>query len=431
MPKKKTKKAQTLKMDTRRRTRKLLVPEINGAVDKSFDSIFYEETIKKAIEYVANLYGFKRMTPSIIESRKLLDKYFDKNKDFKKSRLISTSIKGSVLRADFIPGIIRMFYGNLKLKHLIPAKFWFFGDVFGSFEEKKIQTVSSGFMSIGVNGGTHDAQMIFLALRILKKLKINENFLKINSTGCKVCRKSYVKKLKLYYRTHKDKICKKCADEFKEDPLLLSGCVNKNCKFKKLNPPLILDSLCQNCKNDLKSVLGLVEEADIKYILDPFMFRGWIWNRTIFKIEGENGKRLIYGGRMGNLNKYVLGARLPTTGLFIDYKNLLEEVMKNNRFFGKQNAGKIFVINICEEANTKAIQILEELYNNGISAYGMLNGLSLKSKLDNIKKAGGELVLIIGQKETYDDSVILRNIKTGEQKPVVRRDMINRIKGGI
>mgnify|MGYP003394019963 FL=1 len=89
---------------------------------------------------------------------------------------------------------------------------------------------------------------------------------------------------------------------------------------------------------------------------------------------------------------------------------------------------KVFVAHAGELAKKKCLKLVEELREAGISVAESLARESLKAQLKVADREGTSLALIIGQKEMYEDGVIMRDLKTGTQESMPIRKVIEEIR---
>ncbi|MCL4437693.1 His/Gly/Thr/Pro-type tRNA ligase C-terminal domain-containing protein, partial [Patescibacteria group bacterium] len=85
-------------------------------------------------------------------------------------------------------------------------------------------------------------------------------------------------------------------------------------------------------------------------------------------------------------------------------------------------------IHIGEVAKKKSLKIIEELRKKKISVFEDLGRESLKAQLKLANKRGISLVLILGQKEVYEESIIIRNLKTSIQENIPLSRLTDSIK---
>ena len=78
-------------------------------------------------------------------------------------------------------------------------------------------------------------------------------------------------------------------------PLRLLDCKNEKCAEIKIEAPVIIDKLCTNCKNHLKSILEHLDELSLPYSINPYLVRGLdYYNGMVFEIFFRNRKRNEY-----------------------------------------------------------------------------------------------------------------------------------------
>jgi histidyl-tRNA synthetase len=80
-------------------------------------------------------------------------------------------------------------------------------------------------------------------------------------------------------------------------------------------------------------------------------------------------------------------------------------------------------------AKKRSLNLIETLREARIGVTESLGKESLGAQLRSADKAGAPLALIFGQKEAYEESIIIRDMKTGAQEmvPLVKlADMIKR-----
>jgi histidyl-tRNA synthetase len=79
-------------------------------------------------------------------------------------------------------------------------------------------------------------------------------------------------------------------------------------------------------------------------------------------------------------------------------------------------------------AQVKAIGLIEELRRANIGVHESLGKESLKAQLKNADKLGSELSLILGQQEVFEQSIIIRDMKSGAQETVPLKKIVDVLK---
>src|SRR5690606_26280485 len=99
-----------------------------------------------------------------------------------------------------------------------------------------------------------DADIIALAKSIIERLGLKDIELYINSIGCPECRKKYQDALREYFSASKDQLCETCLGRLEKNPMRLLDCKSPICSENAKDAPIILDYLCDDCKNHFETL---------------------------------------------------------------------------------------------------------------------------------------------------------------------------------
>ncbi|MBU2632948.1 hypothetical protein KJ751_00365, partial [Patescibacteria group bacterium] len=89
---------------------------------------------------------------------------------------------------------------------------------------------------------------------------------------------------------------------------------------------------------------------------------------------------------------------------------------------------EVFFIQLGSNAKYKSLFLLDILRKAKIPIKHSLSRNSLKSQLKIASKLGASYVLILGQKETTDNTIIIRNMETTSQEIVPISKLVDRLK---
>ena len=419
---------------------KLLFQSPKGMHDILPGEQFWWEKIRKAANKVADFYNFLRIDTPIVEAADIFERS-GKGTDIAEKQMYSLKMKGGdqlVLRPEGTAPIMRAYLQHGLSKFKDPLKLFYFGQMFryeqpqqGRFRQHN----QVGFEIIGsTNEPIYDAQVILALFRLIEELKIKNLTIQINSIGCRVCRPAYVKKLQSYYGSQKDKLCRDCQRRLKTRPLRLLDCKQEKCAGMKDSAPIIVDRICNICKKHLKDVLEYLDEISLPYTLNPYLVRGLdYYNRTVFEIFSESSAiALGSGGRYDYLSEMLGGKKTFAVGGSVGVERLVE-TMKSQGILGGQRSGrksdaKVFLVHIGEEAKKKNLVLLESLREAGIKTMEMFGRESLGSQMKAADKERAALALIMGQKEVFEESVIIRDMGSGAQEIIPLKKVAEEVK---
>ena len=429
------------------------------------------DKIYRELNFIASNYNFMRIETPILEFAEVFEKSLGATSDIVEKQMFTLKSGGGdrlVLRPENTASIVRA-YVQHGLSHLgQPLKLFYSGPMFRKEQPQAgrfRQFHQAGFEIISSDSDpVYDAQIILAMQRFLERLKIKDISLHINSIGCRVCRPNYRKKLTDYYKTLVSGACGDCRRRFKQNPLRLLDCKNEDCRELKMGAPIMLDSLCSTCSKYLKGVLEFLDELKLPYQMDNFLVRGLdYYNRTAFEFFTEtvieNEKIPLIAGEADIAGDQKLFAKSgPVSGwdfalggggrydyLFEMFGNRqsvgvggafglerLVEVMKATKVnLGARNKPGVFFMHIGDYAKKRSLALIESLRDEGIPVKESLGKDSLGAQLRSANKEEADYALIFGQKEAFEESIIIRDLKNSVQETVPLKKLVAEIKKKI
>ncbi|MFA4999590.1 MAG: histidine--tRNA ligase [Parcubacteria group bacterium] len=405
---------------------------------------YWEKALNAAAE-IADFYDFGHIETPILEHADLFSRGIGLSTDIVEKEMYVLKTKGGdslALRPESTAPIMRSFIENGMSRLPQPVKLWYFGPHFRHENPQAgryRQFYQAGFEIVGGESDpVFDAEIIIAATHFTERMKIKNVVLEMNSIGCRQCRGIYRKKLQDYYRKETESvskrkgrvICKDCERRLETNPLRLLDCKEENCAELRANAPSILDSLCSPCRTHFKGVLEFIDEVQIPYAINPYLVRGLdYYNRTVFELFAEDGKiALGGGGRYDYLAEMIGGRSTPAVGVALGLDriiNLLKEREINSEPKRRERA---FIAHVGDTARKKIFTLMEEFYKNGVKIIEALGKDSLQAQLKVADKEGCPIALIIGQKEVYEETVIVRDMKTGTQENVPTGKIVEEVK---
>ncbi len=396
------------------------------------------EKIYSVVNELADFYNFSRIETPILERAELFERGVGTDTDIVGKEMYFVKGRNGdklVLRPEMTAPVARAYIEHHLGRSASLQKFFYKGSAFrherpqlGRFR----QFNQAGFEVIGgSNDPIYDAEVILIFQRLLEKLKIKNIVLKVNSIGCKVCRPIYKKQLLSYYKDKK--LCPDCQKRIKINPLRLLDCKNENCVKLKASAPNFLDKLCAACTSHLKGVFEYLDELKIPYMVDNALVRGLdYYSRTVFEFftegAGADVGALPAGGRYDYLIEMLGGRMTPAVGGAAGIERLIAVMKAQDVEQPRRSAKKVFVMHVGEMAKKKSLNILEKLRSAGISATEALGRDSLKSQMRLADREGVKLALIFGQKEIFENSIIVRDLETHLQESVPMDTIVEEVK---
>ena len=231
-----------------------------------------------------------------------------------------------------------------------------------------------------------------MAMTLFNRLGIKGLSLNINSIGCPKCRPEYHKALKNYLAEHLDKLCSTCNTRFDRNPLRILDCKEDKCKTVVKDAPVMLDYLCDECKNHFEDLKKFLEAAKIEYTVNPMIVRGLdYYTKTVFEIIstdiGSQGT-VCGGGRYDALVAECGGPDVAGAGFGLGLERLLLVLESQGIEIPKPNVCDVYFVTIGENAKEKAFELMLNCRAYGISADMDHVGRSVKAQFKYANKIG-------------------------------------------
>lgn len=384
------------------------------------------ERLRRNMREVAEFYGFARIETPIAESAALFTHSVGEDTDVVEKQMFRLAAKEGdfVLRPEGTAPIVRSYIEH-GMSHLPqPVKLWYDGPMFRYEQPQAGRFRSFHQLGFEVLGGeddpAYDAQVVLASLRVIEGMKLKDITIAVNTIGCRACRPLYRRELVEYYRDKMKLLCPDCVRRLKSNPLRLLDCKTEGCGALKAQAPITVDYLCRSCHDHYRLVLEYFEELKIAYVLDHSLVRGFdYYSRTVFEFTAEGAPNALGGGGRYNYLIELLGGRgAPAVGAALGMERIIELVRARGIPFAAKPRPKVFLVAIGGLAKKKSFTLIEEFREAGLEVAEALGKASLRAQLRSADHEGVSLALIFGQKEAFEGTMIVRDLRSGAQEVV-------------
>ncbi len=404
-----------------------------GTRDYAPEEMIQRQKITKQLTEVFELFGFSPLETPIIERYDVLAAKYAGGAEILKEtfKLKDQGKRNLSLRYDLTVPFCRFIAMNSQLK--MPFKRYQIGPVFrdGPIKLGRLrQFVQCDIDIVGTNSMMADAEIVKIALKIFKKLKLDV-IIEINNRkvldglleALNIPKEKWVDciliidKIKKINRTNLIKelkqkgVSKKNADELL-DLFTISG-TNKQ-KIKTLNDKF-KNRLLKEGLEEIKEVLDYVKNKNVIFSIS--LARGLAYyTGTVFEGIMKDGcfsSSLCGGGRYDKMIGAFIGkGNYPTVGISFGIEPILEVLKMKSRIENKKSVTQVYVIPI--GIGPDVLSIVNEFRSNGIRTDFDLIGKSISKNLNYANKMEIPFVAIVGQKELNKKKIKLKDMNSGE-----------------
>ena len=403
--------------------------EINRAVKGTNDILPNDsekwQFVESTMLDTASLYGFKEIRVPVFEHTEVFKRSVGDTTDVVQKEMYTFDDKGGrsiTLRPELTAGVIRSSIENGLVNGALPLKVCYIGGCY-RYEKPQAGRLREfhrfGVECIGAKEPTADAEVISLANSVLNDIGIKNISLEINSIGCPECRKEYHKALKEYFSSKSEELCGTCNERLDRNPMRILDCKSPVCSEIAAKAPVVLDYLCDECREHFEKVKQYLTAMGIAYKVNPHIVRGLdYYTRTVFEfVSGDIGAQstVCGGGRYDGLVSQMGGPVVPSLGFAMGIERLMLVLKNQNAEFPDDTKTELYIATMGEKAQVKALALATELRKEGFSAETDICGRGLKAQMKYANKIGAKYTMVLGDTEVDGNFANLKNMASGEE----------------
>lgn len=413
----------------------LITKAIKGTKDVLPNESYKNQYIEATCFGVAENFGYKEMRTPVFEHTELFQRGVGDTTDVVQKEMYTFDDKGGrsiTLRPEGTAGAARAFLENGLSNEALPQKICYLTSCY-RYEKPQAGRLREfhqfGIECFGATSPLADAEMISLAKQIFDELGVKDLHLELNSIGCPECRAEYHKALKEYFSQYKDKLCDTCNDRLERNPMRILDCKSPVCSEIAKGAPVVLDYLCDECREHFQKVKSYLDAANIEYIVNPQIVRGLdYYTKTVFEFVsdaiGSQGT-VCGGGRYDGLLEELGGQHTPSLGFAMGLERLQLVMEAQECNFPEPSRPDLFIVAMGEKATLKAVEIAKDMRDEGFSVVYDLNGRSLRAQMKYADKLGAKFNVVIGDNEVENKVVTLKDMATGESSEINLDTFVN------
>lgn len=159
-------------------------------------------------------------------------------------------------------------------------------------------------------------------------------------------------------------------------------------------------------------------------------YTGTIYETVLKNYPGIGS--ICSGGRYDDLASYFIDKSLPGVGISIGLTRLFSRLLQAKIIrVGTATPAPVLIALIETDRITEYLSITTTLREAGLNTEMFFEYKKLGAQLKYADKKGMPLVLIAGSEELDKDSVKIKNLKTGQERMVPKKDIVNEVEAEL
>ena len=417
----------------------MLTSAPKGTKDILPSQVYKWHYVEKAFADLCGRYGFSEIRTPSFEHTELFARGVGDTTDIVQKEMYTFEDYGKrsiTLKPEGTSPVARAFVEHKAYADVQPTKYYYNTPCF-RYEKPQSGRLRAfhqfGVDVFGTSDMIADAEVICLANDFLQELGIKNVELQINSVGCPECRKAHRKALRDFLRPKYDELCDTCKDRYERNPLRILDCKSPVCQELVKGAPLMIDYLCDDCKQSFEQVQKNLTSMGVEFVVNPGIVRGLdYYTKTAFEFVttsiGAQGT-VCGGGRYDHLMEELGGPPIPGVGFGLGIERLLLTMEANGIEIPEPDTTEVFIAVMGDEAKAFGLKLLHQLRQKGVRAEMDSLARNIKGQFKYANRIHAKKTVVIGENELAEKKVSIKDMATSEQREVdmdnILQELIN------
>lgn len=394
---------------------------VKGTFDLLAKDINRFDYVKTIFKNICQNYGYQQIETPVFEDVKVFKRENDTSDMVNKEMYMIGDDKA--LRPEGTAGAIRAFVEHKLYVNEAPFKMFYMEKMYRHERPQKgrqREFTQIGVENLGDKKAIIDAEVIAMGYDVVKKLGLKDIKVLINTIGDVESRKKYCEVLTEYFKDKKECLCQDCQNRLTKNPLRILDCKIDNQQDVITKAPVLYDYLSNDSKNYFNEVLNYLNELNIEYSIDNRLVRGLdYYSETVFEVVSTNSasgaqSTLFAGGRYDELVEYFDGPSLSGVGFAMGLERLLILMDAEGIEIPYDESIDYYIIDLTN-SNPYVLKVAQMLRTFNKKVELNFYDRKMKAQFKSVERKMAKNVVIIGDDEVLNETIVIKNIQTQEQ----------------
>jgi histidyl-tRNA synthetase len=399
------------------------------------------QAVERTARDTAALYAFSEIRTPVFEHTELFHRGVGETSDIVHKETYTFTDRGDrslTLRPEGTAGVVRaMIEHGLVAQEGARAKVFYLGSNF-RYERpasgRLRQHHQFGAEAFGAPDPEQDVECILLQMDFYRRCGVKDLALQVNSLGDGDSKQRYREALVAFLSPKKDILSEDSQRRLTENPLRILDSKDPRDQEAIQGAPPAGESLSDKSRKHFDRVQELLTASKAPFQVNPSLVRGFdyytetLWEVTASGLGAQNA--IGGGGRYDNLVESLGGRPTPGVGFGSGLERLLIALEAQGVPLPNPTRPLVWLVYHGDAARTAQWQLLQHLRAADIPADMDHSGRSVKAQLKILDRAGARQTVTVGDTELANSTVVLKDLKTGQQSSISRTDLVARLKAG-
>ena len=394
------------------------------------------QAVERIAREVSELYHFQEIRTPIFEHTELFHRGVGETTDIVQKETFTfrprPDSESITLRPEGTAGVARaMIEHSLLAQEGSRQKVYYIGPNFRYERPQKgrlRQHYQFGVEAFGIAEPEQDVECILLQMDFYRRCGLKDLELQINSLGDRESKEKYRDLLVQFLAPKKSQLSEDSQRRLEANPLRILDSKDERDQEACKGAPPAIEALSEKSRKHFDRVEQILRASDLAFRVNPNLVRGFdyytetLWEVTAGGLGAQNA--VGGGGRYDNLIEQLGGKPTPGVGFGSGLERLLIALEGQGVQIPRYTRPLIWLIAHGDVAREAQWQLLRELRAAGFSADMDFSPRSMKAQFKVADREGSAYCLTVGDTELQTNTVMLKNLTTGEQTSISRGEVI-------
>lgn len=278
-----------------------------------------------------------------------------------------------------------------------------------------------GLHVIGSQESVGEVLIIKTIATILTEWGARIERVRINSLGDRDSRERHRRELATYVRRRAPELCGPCGESVGRDAFAPYACSSELCRVVLAEAPRPMTFLSERSRGHFRDVLEQVERLGLPYEVDDLLAGDSREPKVLFAIDAVDDKGVVIqvrGGRFDDFVRRLTGKKEGAAvhgGIYFSRRGADRSLFS---FSLPERRARMYFVQLGTRAKLQGLAVLDELRHAHIPVSQSFDTSHLGHQLTAARQAGVSHILIMGQREALDGTVIVRKTHNGVQTTI-------------
>lgn len=392
--------------------------------------------VRDALLAPSRLAGYAYAEAPVFEATELFSRGVGESTDVVTKEMFSFSDRADrslTLRPEGTVGVLRAALDAGLHKGQLPVKLRYAGPMFRAERPqagryRQFQQV--GIEALGLDDPALDAEVVALAWQAYAGLGLTQVRLLLTSLGDPACRPAYRSALTSFLAgLDLDAETQRRATL---NPLRVLDDKRPELQARLADAPLMVDALCQACREHLAAVQAGLDALGVPYEAAPRLVRGLdYYMRTTFEFvhDGLGAQSAVGGGgRYDGLAELIGGPALPGVGWALGVERTLLALRAEGVEPPAEQAVSVFVVPLGAAAKAHAVGLVGRLRAAGVPADLAYGDRGMKGAMKAADRSRAAYAVVLGDRDLEAGEAQLKDLREHAQVAVPLDALVETLK---